>query len=210
MFLITFEGIDGCGKTTQAKKLEKYLRKKFPDKKIYYCHLPWYESYTGRTIKNYLEGRYGDPKSIHPDIISEIYTLNRIELVYSLSQDCDMAIFDRWVESNIAFQGAKEKDENLDSFIDKILDLEYNRMKLPLPNIIFYIDIDPEISLKRIKRKKDLHESLFFQRRVREVYKRFFGSKRAEKYQNIIWIDGSSDEESIFNKIKEKIDVLLR
>ncbi|MQY61671.1 hypothetical protein GH146_00070, partial [archaeon] len=79
------------------------------------------------------------------------------------------------------------------------LDLEWiekiNRFALP-PDLAIYIDVPPEVVVKRIRRKKSVMERLETQRRVKEVYMKFVDNgklvpidgdrKKAEVEQNIL------------------------
>ena len=78
-------------------------------------------------------------------------------------------IADRYVTSNMVHQGCKIKDvEKKEEYLDWLLDFEYNIFKIPKPDKVFFLDIDPEVSKALIKNrdnkftnesKKDIHES---------------------------------------------------
>jgi len=75
-----------------------------------------------------------------------------------------IVVSDRYVYSSLAYQGAAGLDIK---WIEEI-----NRLALP-PDLAIYIDVPPEVVVKRIRRKKSVMERLETQRRVREVYMKF-------------------------------------
>jgi dTMP kinase len=75
-----------------------------------------------------------------------------------------IVVSDRCVYSSLAYQGAAGLDLE---WIEEI-----NRFALP-PNLVLYIDVPPEVVVKRIKRKKSVMERLETQQRVNEVYIKF-------------------------------------
>ena len=71
----------------------------------------------------------------------------------------------------------KFPDRNMTEFLGKFkpypeVEEEINRFALP-PDLAIYIDVQPEVVVKRIKRKKSVMENLETQRKVKEVYMKF-------------------------------------
>jgi len=75
-----------------------------------------------------------------------------------------VVVSDRCVYSSLAYQGAAGLDLE---WIEEV-----NRFALP-PDLALYIDVPPEVVVKRIRRKKSVMERLETQRRVKEVYMKF-------------------------------------
>lgn len=175
--IICIEGIDGSGKATQALKLEERLKQEGIKTRIF--SFPNYNSITGREIKKYLNGEFGDPKIIHPNLIFPWYALNRRELLREIRK-VDMSgivILDRWVESNLAFQAGKKEGKEREETIRLIEHIEYDILELPRPNMIIYIDIPVDKAIERIKKrseknnvKLDQHEHKEFLENVRKTY----------------------------------------
>ena len=72
---------------------------------------------------------------------------------------------DRYATSNIIYQMSKLDKSQWDSFIDFQQDFEYNKLEVPKPDLIIYLDVEPEVSQKLMSKryngdesKKDLHE----------------------------------------------------
>lgn len=76
-------------------------------------------------------------------------------------QEGKIVVSDRYVFSSLAYQGAAGLDLN---WIEEI-----NRSALP-PDLAIYIDVPPEVVVKRIKRKRSVMERLRVQQKVREIY----------------------------------------
>ena len=103
--LIVLEGIDGCGKTTQCKRLAAALREKFPDKTIWETREPT-DGPIGRLIREeYLSGKRKCPEGI----INILYLADRYEhifgadgILHHLAQG-DIVICDRFYYSSFVY-----------------------------------------------------------------------------------------------------------
>ena len=83
-------------------------------------------------------------------------------------KECDnggVILSDRYVTSNIIYQMSKLPKEEWNSFIDWLNDFEYEKLGIPKPDLVIYLDVEPEVSQKLIEKryggdnsKKDLHE----------------------------------------------------
>ena len=169
--LIVFEGIDGSGKGTQSKKLHKKLTEL--GRKVVLFEFPFYsETFFGKEVGRYLNGEFGLLNEIHPKLAAMLYAGDRYEKrneIIKKLEDGYLVICDRYIQSNIAHQTAKFADvtkrNELRSWIEQ---LEYDVYGLPKPDIIFFMNMNPNLSdslvLKKQTRdytnkKKDLHES---------------------------------------------------
>jgi len=97
-----------------------------------------------------------------------------------------IVVSDRYVYSSLAYQGAAGLDLN---WIQEI-----NRSVI-VPDLAIYIDIPPEVVVKRIKRKRSVMERLEVQRRVREVYMKFV------KDGQLTLIDGNRPRDEVARDI---------
>ena len=106
-----------------------------------------------------------------------------------------VVVSDRCVYSSLAYQGAAGLDLE---WIEEI-----NRFALP-PDLALYIDVPPEVVVKRIRRKKSVMERLETQRRVKQVYMKFVDNGK------LIPIDGdrkkSEVEQNILNVILDFLE----
>ena len=66
--LVVIEGLDGAGKSTQVKKLKKYLESLFGT--IEYIHFPRYDAPVyGGLVSRFLKGEFGNIDTVHPQLV---------------------------------------------------------------------------------------------------------------------------------------------
>jgi dTMP kinase len=171
---ICFEGLDGCGKTTQAKLLVGKLRKKGYD--TMYTAEPSLGR-IGKFIRKYC---LHSEKRVSSAVEALLFAADRFEHVEKeilpVLNEGKVMVSDRYVYSSIAYQGAAGLDLK---WIEKI-----NEHAI-CPNLAVFIDVEPETVIQRLKPKKSIMENLENQRRVREVYVRF------AKKGKLVRIDGN-------------------
>lgn len=165
--IIAIEGTDGCGKKTQTDLLFGYLQKKgFKVKKISF---PNYDSESSALVKMYLRGEFGESANdINGYQASALYAVDRFATMSKINvDDYDFVLFDRYVPSNMIHQSTRIKDEaELNEFLDWISDFEYNKLKLPKPDKILFLNVPVEISMNLARARaelkngeeKDIHE----------------------------------------------------
>jgi dTMP kinase len=194
---ITFEGIEGCGKSTQARMLKEFLVKE------------------GKSV--FLTREPGGPK-ISEDIRKMLLSVNNKEmlpqtevLLYMASRSQHtgewiipelergkIVISDRYYDSTFAYQGAARKIDG--KLIDTIR--RYATFGL-VPDITFLVDLPEEIGLSRIL-KKDAdrleQESMEFHKKVREGFLEL-AKKEPERF---IVLEGKKSIKEIHN------DVIIR
>jgi len=173
---IVFEGIDGCGKSTQAELLVTFLQKtKRPTRLI---HFPNYTSATGRQIAKHLRGE----KKASPEQMAVLYAKDKYEgaaQIRKLLATGFNVVVDRYTASNCAYQSARIKGTAAQktAFINWVLTLE---ALLPQPDATFIIDVNPLLAFKNnlkkkgrayLADKKDVYEKdIGFQKAVRTQY----------------------------------------
>ena len=169
--LIVIEGTDGSGKETQTKLLcEKLEKEGYKVKKITF---PNYESESSGPVKMYLAGKFGNnAMEVNPYPISTMYAIDRYA---SFKEDWEkdynnentIVIADRYTTSNMLHQGTKLEGEEQHKYIEWLKDLEYKKMNLPEPMVVFFLDMPTKCaeSLRKSRlnkitgeEKKDIHE----------------------------------------------------
>ena len=166
--LIVFEGTDGSGKATQSRLLcERLARENIPYQHI---NFPRYGKPSAAMVQEYLDGNLGKhPGDVNAYAASLFYAMDRYA---SYKQDWGsyyeaggLLIADRYTTSNAVHQGAKLPDSELGGFFDWLYDFEYVKLGLPRPDLVIYLDVDVETSLKRMKHRQektnttaDIHE----------------------------------------------------
>lgn len=169
--LIVIEGSDGSGKATQSMKLYEELRDK--GHKVMKVEYPDYNSESSALVKMYLSGKFGSrPGDVNPYASSTFYAVDRFASYKTVWGDFynagGIVIADRYTTSNMVHQAAKITDEvERDRFLDWLWDLEFDKMGLPVPDMVIFLDMPPEFSFKLIKDRdnkitgkseKDIHE----------------------------------------------------
>ncbi len=189
-FFVVLEGIDGSGKTTQAKRLVKRLTEKGFDAVLLKepSEGPW-----GRRLKK--KARHQD--GLTPEQEFDLFQKDREENVElnikpTLKKN-KIVILDRYYFSTMAYQGAKGID------IKEIKDRN-DKIAVP-PDMVIILDVSAETGLNRIKERKKrdrLFEREGYLRKVREIFKSFSG-------KNIVHLDGRETEQSLFLKIEDMV-----
>lgn len=168
--LIVIDGLDGSGKQTQTKMLfERLKRENF---KVCTTSFPNYQSKTGELVQMYLSGEFGDVNSVNAYQGSISYAMDRY-LSFIKDDwgkkylDGYLVICDRYTTSNLIHQGPKLPDNELLNYIEWLEDLEYQKLKIPTPDDILFLDIPVEISVELMhnrlnkfskREEKDIHE----------------------------------------------------
>ena len=190
---ISFEGIDGCGKSTQIKMLCSYLR----DRNIEFLIVrePGGTDISEQIRKILL---HNHDHEISDRTEALLMTGSRAQLIDEkilpfLNQG-KIVIADRFLDSTLAYQGGGRK---LD--INWLIDLNNFATNNTFPDITFFIDIEPEVGAKRSGSSKDRIESvgLEFQSRVRQSYIKL-STLFKDRY---ITLDGNQEKKIIHKKI---------
>jgi len=192
-FFITFEGIEGAGKSTQAKLLHEYLLQQ--GKKTLLTREPG-GTKTGKKIREILLSETDEIFPSKAELF--LYEADRNFHVHNvikpfLEKDY-YVICDRYTDSTLAYQGyARGLDINLIKNLNSIATDGYE------PDITFLIDIPVELSLKRIGSKRDRIESEDenFHKRLREGFLKIAEDNK----DRIVVINGKKDIEDIFKEI---------
>jgi dTMP kinase len=189
---ICIEGLDGCGKTTQAKLLAKKLRK---------SHSAVYTAEPSRgKIGTYIRSSYlyGE-KRLSIVLEALLFAADRIEHVENevipALKEGRLVISDRYVYSSLAYQGAAGL--SLD-WIEKI-----NEHALQ-PDLAVFIDVDPEAVVSRLKPKKSVMEDLETQKKVRQIYLKFVEDGRLTR------IDGDRSEIEVAEDVYAVVTEFLK
>ena len=181
---ICIEGIDASGKSTQARWLVRNLRRRGFD--AIYTTEPS-KGEVGSFIRRYILQR---KKRVPAVVEALLFAVDRVDHVESRIESAlefgKIVVSDRYVYSSLAYQGATGLDVG---WIDQI-----NRMALP-PDLAIYIDVPPEVVVKRMKRRRSVMETLENLRRVREVYMQLVRERR------LVLVDGNRSASEVTQNI---------
>ena len=162
--LISVEGIDGAGKSTQLNYIVAYLKEKGYDVESY--RDPG-GTYVGESIRNIVKSQ-----KVHPKTELLLYYASRMELMYEKVipdlTEGKVVVLDRFVDSSMAYQGYLYGLQDEVDRLNSLLPMEGDRTILP--NLTIYLWIDAETSIHRcnddIERAlapQDIHDSRSFQ-----------------------------------------------
>ncbi len=167
--LIVIEGLDGSGKSTQLELLEKNLKSRNIDCKA--VSFPNYESDSSALVKMYLSGEFGSkPNDVNAFAASVFYTVDRYAGFKSdwgkYYTNGGTVVSGRYTTSNAVHQCSKLSENEWKAFLDWLYDFEYNKIGIPKPDKVIFLDMPIEVSQKLLTKrykgdeaKKDIHES---------------------------------------------------
>jgi len=181
---VCVEGLDGCGKTTQTKLLVNGLRKKGYDAVL------TAEPSRGK-IGEFIRKNFLHRKKRKSSVVEALlFAADRVEHVEKevipLLSERKIVVSDRYVYSSLAYQGATGLDLDWIKAVNK---------HAICPDLAIFIDVDPDIVVKRLKADKSVMENLETQRKVREVYMKFVDRNE------LLRIDGNKSVEAVAEEI---------
>ena len=196
---IVFEGVEGCGKSFQSKKLFHKLKKN--RMKSILTREPGgtksAEQIRNLILKDYFNKKKKEKFDKYTDTLLYLAARNehiKTKIIPALQKKY-IVICDRFVDSTIAYQvyGKKIKPE----FIKKIHNVILGKLK---PNMTFVLKVNPRSSKKRLlKRKSNNRYDNFPQSFYNKVQKSFL--KIAKNKKNYFIFDSSKNDDQIQNKI---------
>lgn len=204
---ITFEGVEGCGKSTQAKLLVNFLKEH--NFQTLFTREPGGPPISEKIRKILLSN---SNKKMHKLTEVFLYMASRsqhtIEWIKPALQNGEIVISDRYYDSTYAYQGSARKISK--EVIDYLNIVATTGLK---PDITFILDLPVEVGLKRIKKLPENtegidrleSESLKFHQDVRSS----FISLAKKEPDRVVLLDGTQEIEKIHQQIiveiKQKI-----
>ncbi len=213
---IVFEGGDGSGTSTQCKIIRRKFNRLMPQiEEVRDTASVWYLSQNFSSIRTYMscfttfeptDGPIGKmirqalKKDLHlnPETLAHLFAADRNEHLYQsggIIERCnrnEIVISDRYIPSSLVYQGI-ECGEELPAKLNK---------DFPLPELLFYFDVDPQIALERIGTRdfRDRYEYLDFQIEVHRRYKKVI-SDYADAGVKVEILDAAKPAEIISQEI---------
>ncbi len=197
---ITFEGIDGCGKTTQLKLLKEYLENKGFN--VLVTREPGAKG-LGEKLREILLNYDGEVSSNCESFLFLADRAQHIDTIIKPAIDNGTIVLcDRHTDSTVAYQGYG-RELNLKQ-IHYLNNIATNNIK---PDLTFILDIDVETSIERIGKNRDRMESagIEFFNKVRNGYIEI--SKQEPNRVKLIY--GKESIETIHNQIIELINEVI-
>lgn len=201
-----FEGIDGAGTSTQIQ----LLKKREECKNFFFTAEP--TSFpTGKFLRQMLK----DDITLNPKTSAFLFAADRAEHVWGKSSEnggfmgieeaClnnKITVSDRYIFSSLAYQKVtcgKELPAALNSFF-------------PLPELLFFFEIEPEDSLKRISGREtiEIYEKSDFLKETEKAYREVINEyEKSVPQMKIIRIDAAQPKDVIAEKIWNELKKLL-
>lgn len=202
--LITFEGLDFCGKSTQVQLLENYFKKQ--NKKIIVIREPGGTQISEKIRKILLDRNHSEMRD---ETEALLFAASRAQLVREVILPAlkgnKFVLSDRFHDSSIAYQSFGRELN-----FDFVVQLQKFAIGEAIPSITFFIDIPVEEVAARMSKVKHIEldrietSKLDFYERVRKGYHYL-----AENEKRIKLIDGMLSIEEIHKKIIGEIEKQL-
>ena len=166
--LIVIEGTDGSGKSTQFRMMSQRLEKE----NVSFRHIvfPRYSEESSALIRMYLGGQFGSkPSDVNAYAASSFYAVDRYAS-YKMDwgqwyEEGGLVLSDRYTTSNAVHQASKEPEEKQQAFLHWLYDFEYDKLKLPRPDLTIYLDVPTDFTEKMLRSREastnttaDIHE----------------------------------------------------
>lgn len=193
---VTFEGIDGSGKTTVSRQVADLLRRR--------RHTVFL---TGEPTTGWLGGvvRRAVEEDVGPLAESFLFLADRAVHVTEIQAHLaggEVVICDRYADSTYAYQGAR-----LEGVVrDPIQFLRRASEWVLPPDLTFLLRVPPEIGMERIggRAKRARFEDLSFLKKVAENYERLAGSPR------YVVVDGTRPADAVAANAVDVIEKRLK
>jgi len=166
--LIVIEGTDGSGKSTQFKLLTSRLEAE--NHRFQKLVFPQYSEPSSALIRMYLGGEFGTkPADVNAYAASTFYAVDRYASYKKVWSDWydqgGLIVSDRYTTSNAVHQASKEPVEKQPEFLKWLYDLEYDKLGLPRPDLVIYLDVPTDFTEAMMRRREadtnthaDIHE----------------------------------------------------
>ena len=201
---IVFEGIDGSGKTTQAKMLCDKLN--LHDKESVFTAEPTNRS-CGKLLRSFLKGE----ETASDITVASLFTTDRLDHITCNGGLLDTincsknVICDRYYFSSYAYN-AHSRD------VQEIINLNSICSSILRPDVCIFIDISPEVAMERIitnrsADSREIYETTEYLTIVRKRYYQAFELTKNE--ENVIIIDGNRDVDAISKDVFDAVNKLF-
>lgn len=190
---ITFEGVDGCGKSTQAKMLYQYLKKS--GYRVLLLREPGGTPVSEKVRRILLDSNNNITSLTELYLYEAARSQLASQMILPALGKGQIVICDRFYDSTTAYQGY---GRGIDLGFIKCLNREAARNRAP--DLTFIFDVDYRTSMSRRKRKPD---------RLERETKAFFNSvrngfKELAHRRGTVMLDGCLDIDSLFDMIRER------
>lgn len=190
---IVFEGIGGCGKGTQIKMTEEWLKEM--DKKVLVTCEHSRDTSLGILIEKIIKKMETPIDQVALQLLFVSDRANHTAKVIVPALDSyDYTLSDRYEASTFSY-APKPKREYF---------LMVNRGVTVRPDLTCIIDLDPEEAVRRINKRNDadIFDKVETLKECRENYRWYFDNSGWP----CAWIDGKGSKEDVFERVKMEIE----
>jgi len=188
---IVIEGLDGSGKTTVSKLLQKrFINNGLP---CYHTYEPTHKP-IGKQIRSFLTGK--DERAPY-EAMALLFAADRIEHIHNEIAPNLMhnyVVCDRYYYSNMAYQSYNDQS------LDFVVYCNKPAMKLCPPDITFFLNITPEECMRRIENRGEIKSIYETTNELERIYKQFMSAiERMKETDNIVLVgtDAASPDEIV-------------
>lgn len=199
--LVTLEGVEGSGKTSQCRRLAAHLRGRGLE--VVETHEPdalW----LGAIVRSVFERPGPTPTPLAQAFLFAAARQQHVtELIRPALQRGAVVLCDRYADATTAYQGYAQ---GLD--VQTVAELNTLATGGLMPDLTVVLDVDPEVGMGRIRgRPLDAFErmDLAFHRRVREGYLEI---ARGDK-SRVLVVDGARAPDAVWEDLRRAVDELL-
>ena len=206
---LTFEGVEGCGKTTQLRRCADYLRGRGA---IVLTTREPGGTRLGESIRSILLDRGTGGISTEAEFL--LFSASRAEHLHEVVRPAlangEIVLCDRFFDASVAYQGVAR---GLGP--EKVLDISLKIVGDAIPWRTFWLDLEPKEALSRARQRQALTlpdmdrfelEAIAFHEAVREGYV----WSMAHAPERIVAISASGTAEEVFSRLIPHLDELLR
>lgn len=157
--LIVFEGTDGSGKSTQFARLcDRMTAERLSFLRLIF---PQYGEPSSTLLRMYLNGEFGaSPADVNAYAASSFYAVDRYASWKKVWGDYyrggGLVLSDRYTTSNAVHQASKLPPAEWEGFFRWLFDYEYDKLGLPRPDLVLYLDLPTEMAVENLRRREDL------------------------------------------------------
>lgn len=197
--LIALEGIDGCGKSTQAWLLAERMRQ---EGIACYATMEPTDSPIGSLIRQIMTGRVKtDNRVIAPLFVADRldHLLNEVNGILHKVEEGITVISDRYYFSSYAYQG-------VDLPMDWVIRANEPNSSILRPALTVFLDIPPKLALERISRNRFQQELFEEEARLVQVRQKYMEAFRAlEGEEQVAVLDGDKSPQAVAEAIWEEV-----
>lgn len=186
------EGIDGSGKSTLINNLKNEIVSLHIEREPTYSEL-------GKYIRQIITN---SSKPLTQETLLLLFTADRQEHIYGsngifFKKENQIIISDRYLFSSLAYQTKSKKD------FEYALTLN---SRFPLPEVLFYLDIEPETALERIHNRKEetqIFENLEYLKRIKDNYEKTLQYFEKETNLTIIRLEATKNSLTLAKEVRD-------